>query len=140
LFRELNRPPPVPAARPTARLQLCARHANHVTESEHPRRKPLHRSVQTRCPNRTYILLLLLLLLLIPLFFLLRLPLPADWTRACGRGVESCIIVLDNDWNTQQCIDKHRLNHHAMARGRFDRCHAINSRTQQTRACGCGKA
>ena len=27
-----------------------------------------------------------------------------------------------------------------MARGRFDRCHAINSRTQQTRACGRGKA
>ena len=54
--------------------------------------------------------------------------------------VESSIIVLDNDLNTQQCVDNHLLNHHAMARGRFDRCHAINSRTQQTRACGCGKA
>ena len=140
LIRELNRPAPVAAARPTAQLQLCARHANHETESEHPRRKPLYRSIQTLCPNRTYILLLLLLLLLIPLFLLLRLPLPADWTRACGRGVESCIIVLDNDLNTQQCVDNHLLNHHAMARGRFDRCHAINSRTQQTRACGRGKA
>ena len=140
LIRELNRPAPVAAARPTAQLQLCARHANPETESEHPRRKPLHRSIQTLCPNRTYILLLLLLLLLIPLFLLLRLPLPADWTRACGRGVESCIIVLDNDLNTQQCVDNHLLNHHAMARGRFDRCHAINSRTQQTRACGRGKA
>ena len=42
---------------------------------------------------------------------ILRLHLPADWARACGRGVESCIIVLDNDGNAQQCVDNQRLNH-----------------------------
>ena len=54
--------------------------------------------------------------------------------------VDSCIIVLDNGLNTQQCVGNHLLNHHAVARGRVDRCHAINSRTQQTRACGRCKA
>ena len=90
-----------------------------------------------------YILLLLLLLLLLPLlllFILLRQPLHAVWSRACGRGVESCIIVNDNDLNTQQCVDNLLLKHHAMARGRFDRCRAIMSRNQQNRANGRGNA
>ena len=62
-----------------------------------------------------YILLrLLLVLLLLPLALFHRLHLPADWARACGRGVESCIVVLDNGWNTRQCVDKYLLNHRAV--------------------------